>query len=107
MPLFLVAALVVLAIVVFFWSLSIVGSLIGAAIHLIAMLVVAGIVGWLADLVVPGRLPWGWLGAVFAGLLGGLLGTLVLGSLGPEIFGVRVIPAFLGAVVLTFASGVR
>ena len=35
-------------------------------IALLATLVVAGLVGWAADLVVPGQLPAGWFGAVLA-----------------------------------------
>ena len=58
--------------------------------HLVLTLAVAGFVGWLADLIVPGELPYGWLGAVAAGIVGGGLGTLILGSLGPSLFGVNV-----------------
>lgn len=36
--------------------------------HMLLTLAVAGLVGWLADLAVPGQLPYGWLGAVAAGL---------------------------------------
>src|SRR5262245_52082764 len=68
--------------------------------HLILRLAVAGLVGWLADLAVPGQLPYGWLGAVVAGLVGGWLGALVIGSVGPAIFGVHILPSFLGAAAL-------
>jgi uncharacterized membrane protein YeaQ/YmgE (transglycosylase-associated protein family) len=68
--------------------------------HLILTLAVAGLVGWLADLAVPGQLPYGWLGAVVAGLVGGWLGALVIGSVGPAIFGVHILPTFLGAAAL-------
>lgn len=97
MPIFLVAALIVLSIFVLFWFTF-------NLIPLLLMLLMAGFVGWLADRVVPGELPWGWLGAIFAGLLGGWLGTWVLGPLGPELFGIRIIPAFLGAAVLAFVA---
>lgn len=74
-------------------------------------LFVAGLVGWAADAVIPGRLPGGWLGAVLAGIVGGFLGTLLLGHLGPSIFGVNLIPAFVGAaaiaVVAELATGSR
>jgi uncharacterized membrane protein YeaQ/YmgE (transglycosylase-associated protein family) len=74
--------------------------------HLILMLAVAGLVGWLADLAVPGQLPYGWLGAVVAGLVGGWLGALVIGSVGPAIFGVYILPTFLGAAVLAAGAEV-
>ena len=71
--------------------------------HVLFTLAVAGLVGWLADLVVPGELPYGWLGAVAAGLVGGWLGQLVLGAVGPALFGVHILPAFVGATVLAVA----
>jgi uncharacterized membrane protein YeaQ/YmgE (transglycosylase-associated protein family) len=68
--------------------------------HVVLTLAVAGLVGWLADLAVPGELPYGWLGAVVAGIVGGWLGSLVLGDMGPAIFGVHILPTFVGAAVL-------
>lgn len=69
-------------------------------VGLLLMLLMAGFVGWLANKIIPGKIPYGWVGAVVFGLLGSWLGTLVLGGLGPTIFGITVIPALLGAVVL-------
>jgi uncharacterized membrane protein YeaQ/YmgE (transglycosylase-associated protein family) len=102
MPFILGALLVLMAIWIFF-------SFAGSLMHLLLMLVIAGIVGWLADAVVPGRLPWGWLGAILAGLVGSwlgvfLLGIVGLGHIGPAIAGVPIIPAFVGAVVLAFLA---
>ena len=73
-------------------------GLFGLALHLF----MAGLVGALADAVVPGRLPWGWLGAILAGLVGSWLGTQLIGHLGPSLFGIPIIPGFLGAVILAF-----
>jgi uncharacterized membrane protein YeaQ/YmgE (transglycosylase-associated protein family) len=67
-------------------------------------LFVAGLVGWAADAVVPGRLPGGWLGAVLAGIIGGFLGTLMLGRIGPTIFDINIIPAFIGAAVIAVVA---
>jgi uncharacterized membrane protein YeaQ/YmgE (transglycosylase-associated protein family) len=67
-------------------------------------LFVAGFVGWAADAVVPGRLPGGWLGAILAGIVGGFIGTLVLGHVGPTLFGVNLIPAFIGAAVIAVGA---
>ena len=97
MWLVLVALVLVLALGVMVWLTT---SLIG----LLLTLFVAGLIGWGADAVVPGRLPGGWLGAVLAGIVGGFIGHLVLGNFGPALFGVRIIPAFAGAVVVAVTA---
>ncbi|MHB8992425.1 MAG: GlsB/YeaQ/YmgE family stress response membrane protein [Chloroflexota bacterium] len=66
----------------------------------IVTLLIAGLVGWLADVIVPGRMPWGWLGAILAGLVGSWLGTALLGRMGPVIAGIPIIPALIGAIIL-------
>jgi uncharacterized membrane protein YeaQ/YmgE (transglycosylase-associated protein family) len=71
---------------------------------LILTLVVAGLVGWAADAVVPGRLPGGWIGAVLAGIVGGFIGTLTLGKIGPTVFDINLIPAFIGAAVIAVVA---
>ncbi len=93
MPVLLVLALLVVAAIVFF-------SLAMSVVHLILMLFIAGLVGALADAIVPGRLPYGWLGAILAGLVGSWLGVLLIGHVGPPIFGIPVIPALVGAIIL-------
>ena len=75
---------------------------------LLITLIVAGLVGFAADAVVPGKLPGGWFGAVLAGIVGGWLGHLIfrwlnLPTLGLVIAGVDLVPAFVGAVVIAFA----
>lgn len=72
--------------------------------HMLLTLAIAGLVGGLADLLVPGKMPGGWLGAVAAGLLGGWLGALFIGNMGPSLFGVSVLPSFLGAAILAAAA---
>lgn len=67
-------------------------------------IVVSGIVGTLADMVVPGTLPFGIPGAIMAGWFGFVLGHMVLGNFGPSIAGVYLLPAFLGAVVIAFLA---
>src|SRR4051794_35964318 len=73
-------------------------------VHLVGTVAIAGLVGWIADLIVPGELPYGWLGAVVAGVVGGWLGGLVLGNFGPQLFGVYLLPALVGAAVLAVAA---
>ena len=92
-----VLALVVLA--VFIW---ITFGLVGLLLHLF----MAGLIGALADALVPGKMPWGWLGSVIAGLAGSWLGVKLIGHFGPSLFGVPIIPAFIGAVVLAVVVSV-
>lgn len=73
-------------------------------LHLVGTLAIAGVVGWIADLVVPGELPYGWLGAVVAGVAGGWIGALLIGNVGPQLFGVHILPSLVGAAVLAFAA---
>ena len=96
---YLLAGLLLLAVVL--------GGLTWLTFNLIGFLLtlaVAGLVGWAADAVVPGRLPGGWLGAVLAGIVGGFIGTLMLVRVGPTIFDVNIIPAFIGAAVIAVAA---
>ena len=97
--LYLLVGLVLAAVVLggLMWLTS---SLVG----LVLTLFMAGLVGWAADAVIPGRLPGGWIGAVLAGIVGGFLGSLVMGSFGPSLFGVRIIPAFVGAAVIAVVA---
>ncbi|MFN8607870.1 MAG: GlsB/YeaQ/YmgE family stress response membrane protein [Vulcanimicrobiota bacterium] len=74
---------------------------IGNVMGLLLMLLVAALVGFAADALVPGRqIEHGWLGAMGAGLVGSWLGTLMLGRVGPVLMGVPLLPALLGALVL-------
>jgi uncharacterized membrane protein YeaQ/YmgE (transglycosylase-associated protein family) len=73
-------------------------------VGLLVTLLVAGLIGWAADAVVPGRLPGGWLGAVLTGIIGAWVGNLVFVAmrlgLGPQFAGIHLIPAFVGAVLI-------
>jgi uncharacterized membrane protein YeaQ/YmgE (transglycosylase-associated protein family) len=71
-------------------------------VGLVVYLIVAAIVGWIADAIVPGRLPYGWLGAITAGLLGSYLGAVLLGSIGPTVAGIPLISAIIGAIIVAF-----
>src|SRR5215213_11361037 len=73
-------------------------------VGLVLTLFMAGLVGWAADAVIPGRLPGGWLGAVLAGIIGGFIGTLALGRIGPTIFDINIIPAFIGAAAIAVVA---
>ncbi len=100
MPFILAAAVVLVGICLAFW-------LIGNILGLIVMLLVAAVVGFAADAMVPGeQLPNGWLAATGAGLVGSLVGTFLIGQFGPVLFGVPLIPALVGSILVVLLLAV-
>ena len=75
-------------------------------IGLIVMLLALSIIGWVIDLIVPGRMPYGWLGGIVAAIIGGLLGGFIFGTWGPAVtfqgWTLAYIPALLGAILVAF-----
>lgn len=74
-------------------------------IGLIAMLIVLSALGWVIDLIVPGRMPYGWLGGVVAAIVGGIVGGLLFGFIGgpsTQFLDYRLywIPALLGGILV-------
>jgi uncharacterized membrane protein YeaQ/YmgE (transglycosylase-associated protein family) len=72
---------------------------------LILTLLVAGLIGWGADAVLPGRMPGGPLGSVLTGIAGAFVGHLVFSLLhlphfGPTLFRIELIPAFVGSLIV-------
>jgi uncharacterized membrane protein YeaQ/YmgE (transglycosylase-associated protein family) len=70
---------------------------------LIVYLVVAAIVGLIAEAIVGWRLPFGFIGAIIAALVGIWLLTNVIQlniNGDPVIYGVPIIKALLGAIIL-------
>ncbi|WP_084245958.1 GlsB/YeaQ/YmgE family stress response membrane protein [Planomicrobium okeanokoites] len=68
----------------------------------ILFLIMGGIIGWLAGLILGKDIPGGIIGNIIAGIIGAWLGSLLLGDWGPEIWDVYIIPALIGALILVF-----
>ena len=74
-------------------------------INILAWIIVGGIAGWLASLVVEGT-GLGILGDIIAGIVGALIGGFIISLLLPGSFGFSgfnigsLIIAFIGAVIL-------
>jgi len=67
------------------------------AAALVVLVVLSGLI-WVS---------WGLIGLALhlfmAGLVGSWLGPLIVGPVGPSLFGVPLIPGFVGALILAFA----
>lgn len=75
----------------------------------LVMLLVAAIVGFVADAMVPGRMPGGWVGAIIAGLLGSAIGGYLFNTMalptGPVLGGLAIIPSIIGAAIVVLLLG--
>jgi uncharacterized membrane protein YeaQ/YmgE (transglycosylase-associated protein family) len=65
-------------------------------------LIVGGVIGWLAGMIIGKDIPGGVIGNIIAGFVGAWLGTLILGNWGPHVADFAIIPAIIGAVVVVF-----
>lgn len=71
--------------------------------NFIVYLIIAAIVGIIAEFIVGWRLPFGIIGAIIAGVLGIWLMTQVIQISGLPVYtvdGVSLIPALIGAIIL-------
>lgn len=73
----------------------------------IISLIIGGIVGWLASIVMKTNDQMGWIANVLVGVVGSMLGYWIAGLLGFAAIGgiARFIVAFGGAVLLIFILG--
>ncbi|TDM12207.1 GlsB/YeaQ/YmgE family stress response membrane protein [Macrococcus lamae] len=67
---------------------------------LILTLIMGGLIGWIAGMIMGTDIPGGKIGNIIAGLIGATLGGYLLGSWGPEIWGVSILPALVGTILL-------
>lgn len=73
------------------------------SVNFIVYLIIAAIVGLLAEFIVGWRLPFGFIGAIIAALVGIWLMTnvIIITGLGDiNLFGVPIIRALIGAIIL-------
>ncbi|AYC29490.1 GlsB/YeaQ/YmgE family stress response membrane protein [Paenisporosarcina cavernae] len=68
----------------------------------ILYLIIGGIIGWLAGLLLGKDLPGGIIGNIIAGIIGAWIGGSLFGDFGPSLWGMAIIPALLGAIILVF-----
>jgi uncharacterized membrane protein YeaQ/YmgE (transglycosylase-associated protein family) len=73
----------------------------------IISLIIGGIVGWLASIVMKTDAQMGWIANVLVGVVGSVLGSWIAGLLGLGAAGsiMSFVIAFAGAVLLIFILG--
>jgi uncharacterized membrane protein YeaQ/YmgE (transglycosylase-associated protein family) len=72
-----------------------IGNLCGWIGALLITIVIVGIV----EAISRTPLPYGWLGNIIVGFIGGMIGQFLLGQWGPTLFGVYIIQTFIGSLV--------
>ncbi|MGO4937563.1 GlsB/YeaQ/YmgE family stress response membrane protein [Fundicoccus sp. Sow4_H7] len=63
-------------------------------------LIVGGVIGWLAGVVMGRDIPGGVIGNIVAGLIGSWVGGLLFPDFGPIVGGFAIVPALIGAIIL-------
>ena len=69
-------------------------------ISFIWFLIVGGILGWLAGVILGKDVPGGVIGNIIAGIIGSWIGNTLLGKWGWQVSDFYVFPSLLGALVL-------
>lgn len=71
----------------------------------ILYLIVGGLIGWLAGLILGKDVPMGCIGNIIAGIIGSWIAGELLGgfsTFGPDLAGIHIIPALIGAIIFVF-----
>jgi len=74
-------------------------------------IIVGAIIGAIAGAITNNGKSMGWIANIVAGLVGSALGQALLGSWGPSLAGMAIIPSLIGAIILvllvSFVMGKR
>ena len=68
--------------------------------HWIWVLIVGGVIGLIAGALTGRGQSMGWIANILAGLIGSSIGQALLGSWGPQVAGMAIVPSILGAIIL-------
>lgn len=69
-------------------------------LHAIWVLIIGGVIGAVASMIVNRNMPMGWVGNIIGGLLGAWLGESLLGTWGPDVAGMAIFPAIVGSLIV-------
>ena len=68
--------------------------------HWLWVLIVGAVIGAIAGAITNRGAAMGWISNIIAGLVGSSIGEAILGSWGPNIAGMAIIPSIIGAIVV-------
>ena len=68
----------------------------------ILFLIVAACCAYIAERLVPNAVPGGFFTTAIIGVLGAWIGSAVMGSFGPALQGVALLPCILGSAIFVF-----
>lgn len=68
--------------------------------HWLWVLIVGAIIGAIAGAITSKGESMGWIANIIAGLIGSAIGEAILGSWGPHMAGMAIIPSIIGAVII-------
>jgi uncharacterized membrane protein YeaQ/YmgE (transglycosylase-associated protein family) len=68
----------------------------------ILFLIVAAVCAWIAEYMVPGTIPGGFLTSAIVGIIGAWIGGSLFGNFGPALAGVALVPTIIGSAILVF-----
>lgn len=63
-------------------------------------IIIGGILGWLAGMILGKDIPGGVIGNIIAGIIGAWIGGSLLGSWGPKLSDFYILPTLLGTIIL-------
>ena len=75
-------------------------------ITFILSVVIAFVIGTVADKISPINMPGSWAGAIVAGFIGNWIGPLIFGTWGPMVVGFSLVPALIGAFIVVIVAGI-
>lgn len=67
---------------------------------MILSLLVGALIGWLASIITNKNASMGAIANIIAGLIGSSVGQALLGTWGPSLSGMAIIPSVIGAVIV-------
>jgi uncharacterized membrane protein YeaQ/YmgE (transglycosylase-associated protein family) len=71
-------------------------------IAFILYVIVAAVCAFIAERLVPGGIPGGFLTSAIFGIIGAWIGASLMGSFGPSLAGVSLVPCIVGSAILVF-----